>query len=101
MTPDYASPEQIIGEPLTIATDVYSLGVILYELLTGRRPYKLQRDSRGALEDAILQAEPPLPSAVAEVGYRKALRGDLDTVVLKALKKNPGGALPHGARAAR
>ena len=93
-TPHYASPEQITGEPLTIATDVYSLGVILYELLTGRRPYKLQRDSRGALEDAILDAEPPLPSAVADIASRKTLRGDLDTVVLKALKKNPAERYP-------
>jgi serine/threonine-protein kinase len=89
LTPDYASPEQIVGEPLTIASDVYSLGVILYELLSGSRPYKLQRDSRGALEDAIVQAEPPLPSSVAAPAHRKALRGDLDTVVLKALKKQP------------
>jgi len=89
LTPDYASPEQIVGEPLTVASDVYSLGVILYELLSGSRPYKLQRDSRGALEEAIVQAEPPLPSSVAEPAYRKALRGDLDTVVLKALKKHP------------
>ena len=60
----------------------------------GRRPYKLQRDSRGALEEAILQADPPLPSAVAEPGCRKALRGDLDTVVLKALKKKPAERYP-------
>ncbi|HEY8507596.1 MAG TPA: serine/threonine-protein kinase [Steroidobacteraceae bacterium] len=89
LTPDYASPEQIMGEPLTVASDVYSLGVILYELLTGVRPYKLKRESRGALEDAILQAEPAKPSDVADPAVRKALRGDLDTIVLKALKKAP------------
>jgi serine/threonine-protein kinase len=89
LTPDYASPEQILGEPVTVATDVYSLGVVLYEVLSGQRPYKLQRDSRGALEDAILQAEPVPPSEVAESPWRKVLRGDLDTVVLKALKKQP------------
>ena len=89
LTPDYASPEQILGEPLTIASDVYSLGVILYELLSGTRPYKLKRDSRGALEDAIVQAEPARPSAVADPRWSRALRGDLDTIVTKALKKNP------------
>jgi serine/threonine-protein kinase len=88
-TPDYASPEQILGEPLTVASDVYSLGVVLYELLAGARPYKLKRDSRGALEDAIVQAEPPRPSELAPPALRKALRGDLDTIVLKALKKTP------------
>ncbi|HEU4778296.1 MAG TPA: serine/threonine-protein kinase, partial [Steroidobacteraceae bacterium] len=94
LTPDYASPEQILGEPLTTASDVYSLGVILYELLSGHRPYKLQRDSRGALEDAIVQAESPAPSAVANAPWRRALRGDLDTVVLKALKKKPADRYP-------
>jgi serine/threonine-protein kinase len=89
LTPDYASPEQILGEPLTVASDVYSLGVVLYELLSERRPYKLLRDSRGALEDAILQSEPALPSEVAVAPWRKAVRGDLDTIVLQALKKNP------------
>jgi eukaryotic-like serine/threonine-protein kinase len=89
LTPDYASPEQILGEPLTIASDVYSLGVILYELLTGTRPYKLKRDSRGALEDAIVHGEPARPSAVADPQRARALRGDLDTIVTKALKKNP------------
>jgi serine/threonine protein kinase len=89
LTPDYASPEQILGEPLTTASDVYSLGVVLFELLCERRPYKLARDSRGALEDAILQAEPPAPSSVAPEDRRRELRGDLDTIVLKALKKRP------------
>lgn len=94
LTPDYASPEQILGEPLTIASDVYSLGVILYELLSDQRPYRLQRDSRGALEDAIVQAEPAQPSDVADRSWRKSLRGDLDTVVLKALKKKPEERYP-------
>jgi len=90
MTPAYASPEQILGQPLTVASDVYSLGVVLYELLVGVRPYKLQRDSRGALEDAILAAEPQPPSAMtSESALRKQLAGDLDTIVLKALKKRP------------
>jgi serine/threonine protein kinase len=94
LTPDYASPEQIMGEPLTIASDVYSLGVVLYELLCGERPYKLRRDSRGALEEAILQAEPKPPSEWLAAPARKELRGDLDTVVLRALKKNPGDRYP-------
>lgn len=89
LTPDYASPEQILGEPLTVASDVYSLGVILYELLTGERPYKLKWDSRGALEDAIVQAEPKRPSEVVSGAVSRQLRGDLDTIILKALKKNP------------
>jgi serine/threonine-protein kinase len=94
LTPDYASPEQILGEPLTIASDVYSLGVILYQLLSGERPYKLQRDSRGALEDAIVQTDPPAPSDVVEPASRKSLRGDLDTIVLQALKKKPEERYP-------
>jgi eukaryotic-like serine/threonine-protein kinase len=90
LTPDYASPEQIAGQPPTVATDVYSLGVILYELLTGQRPYRLKRDSRGALEDAILEAEPQRPSQiVTRPASRRQIRGDLDAITLKALKKRP------------
>ena len=101
-TPDYASPEQIAGQPISTASDIYSLGVVLYELLTGARPYKLTRDSRGALEDAILRTDPSRPSQAVKDAARapargtptkqlaKALRGDLDTIVLKALQKPPG-----------
>jgi serine/threonine-protein kinase len=90
LTPGYASPEQVAGRPIGVGSDVYSLGVVLYEMLTGSRPYRLTRESAAALEEAILQAEPARPSEVAEDREaRRALRGDLDTIVLKALKKRP------------
>ena len=90
LTPDYASPEQIRGEAIGTASDVYSLGVVLYELLTGVRPYKLERGSRAALEDAVLRTEPKRPSAVVgDKRLQRTLRGDLDTIVLNALKGGP------------
>jgi serine/threonine-protein kinase len=91
LTPDYASPEQIRGEPLTVAADVYALGVLLYELLTDRLPYP--RKSRTELEHSILNLEPQRPSDAAPT-WRRALRGDLDTITLKALKKQPEERYP-------
>ena len=88
-TPEYASPEQVLGEPLTTASDLYSLGVLLFELLAEQRPYRLTGRSRATLEAAIAQAAPPRPSSVAPADRRQALRGDLDTIVLKALQREP------------
>jgi eukaryotic-like serine/threonine-protein kinase len=91
LTPDYAAPEQILGQPMAVPSDVYGLGVVLYEMLAGRRPYHLERDASGSFRDAILNARLLPPSAVAaEPAARRQLAGDLDTVVLKALKPAPG-----------
>lgn len=118
MTPQYASPEQVNGEPITTASDIYSLGVILYVLLTGRHPYRRFHQSLGDLERAIREVDPERPSAAvacdtgsAESGLATAksalstgvascrgvtpeklvrlLHGDLDTIVMKALHKEP------------
>ncbi|MFI4941720.1 MAG: protein kinase [Burkholderiales bacterium] len=88
-TLDYASPEQVSGGAITIGSDVYSLGVVLFELVAEARPYQPARDSWGALEEAILTGEPPAPSQVARTPFRRALRGDLDLIIKKALKKEP------------
>jgi non-specific serine/threonine protein kinase/serine/threonine-protein kinase len=89
MTPEYASPEQVRGEPVTTATDVYALGVLLYELLVEARPYPLSSYSAIEMERVICQTEPPRPSAAAAPPLRKRLRGDLDNILLKALQKSP------------
>ena len=89
MTPRYAAPEQITGGAVTTATDVYALGVLLYELLSGRHPAGPAATSSAALAKAITETEPMRLSAAAPEHLRRMLRGDLDTIVAKALKKDP------------
>jgi tetratricopeptide (TPR) repeat protein len=89
LTLDYASPEQVRGEPLSTASDVYSLGVVAYELLAGARPYRLRRGSAAELEQAIELADiPPLSRAAGSARLQRALRGDLDAIVAKCLRKS-------------
>ena len=89
LTLDYASPEQIRSEPLGTASDVYSLAVVAYELLVGARPYRLKRSSAAELEEHITSIDPPLASEAArEPALRKQLKGDLDAILNKALKKD-------------
>ncbi|HEV6967930.1 serine/threonine-protein kinase [Roseateles sp.] len=95
LTPDYASPEQIRGEPLGTASDVYSLGVLAYELLAGTKPYRLTRGTAAELEEAITTADPPRASdAAATPLLKKALSGDLDAILSRALKKEVADRYP-------
>src|SRR5450631_1434429 len=89
LTPDYASPEQISGEPVTTSSDVYSLGVLLYRILTAQSPYRLEKSTPHELARAICDREPEAPSTVAVRERRCGLAGDLDNIALKALEKDP------------
>ena len=107
-TPEYAAPEQVRGEVITTSVDIYALGLLLYELLTGRRPYKVKNSTPAAYERAILDQEPTRPSlvlagasdavdasstlestGVSAHQLRRQLQGDLDAIILKALRKDP------------
>src|SRR5262249_42595384 len=88
LTLAYAAPEQVAGEAVSTATDVYALGVLLYVLLTGRHPVGAVRSPAGLVR-AIVDADAPRPSDVAPRPARRTLRGDLDTIVARALKKDP------------
>ncbi|MET0658348.1 MAG: tetratricopeptide repeat-containing protein kinase family protein, partial [Steroidobacteraceae bacterium] len=95
LTPEYASPEQVRGETITTASDVYSLGVLLYRLLAGALPHTANGTSTWQLATEICERDAALPSVTATrtgaayTEFAKRLRGDLDNVILKALKKDP------------
>src|SRR6516165_5778827 len=91
MTPDYASPEQLLGKELTTATDIYSLGILLFELLTGSQPYTLRDLTPAAAERVVCHQEGRKPSSVRGLSERtrRELSGDLDRIVLMAMEKDP------------
>ncbi len=95
MTPEYASPEQVRGDHVTTSTDVYALGVLLYELLAGERPFRLESRSPLEIAQVICEQQPQPPSLVARSGVFQANRGaarlgrDLDNIVLMAMRKEP------------
>jgi serine/threonine-protein kinase len=90
LTPHFASPEQMRGDPVTVQSDVYSLGVLLYRLLTGELPYRPRRSTLAALEEAMLEGEPVLASRRADDRVvARQLRGELDAILAKALRRDP------------
>lgn len=91
LTPEYAAPEQLLKQPVTTATDVYALGVVLFLMLSGRHPLDAPGKSTLEIARATLDRDPPQVSKVAgDVSRGRALRGDLDNIVAKALRKDPG-----------
>ena len=106
LTPEYASPEQVRGEPISTSSDVYSLGVLLYRLLCGDLPHKATGSTTWALAQQICELDPAPPSVTAveaTTGYGRfanTLRGDLDNIVLKALKKTPEERYPSAEQLA-
>ena len=87
MTPEFAAPEQVRGTSISTATDVYSLGVLLYMLLAGARPYDVRGKSPGEVERIVCREVPPEPSTQAPAAVARRLRGDLDLIVMTALQK--------------
>ena len=89
-TPAYASPEQILGRSITTASDIYSLGVVFYELLTGVKPFHFDDRSLEEIVRTITNSEPQVPSATSQSAIRTPqLKGDLDNIALTALRKEP------------
>jgi len=98
MTPAYAAPEQMLGEPITPATDVYMLGMLLFELLTGKRPYSVRELTPSQAERMVCEATVPRPSTL--IPRERALRRgaeDLDAICLRAVEKDPGRRYPTAA----
>lgn len=94
-TPDYASPEQMLGEPVTVATDVYSLGAVLYEMLTGLKPHRLEHVPPLQMERVICEEPVAPPSEVVrDLARARRLRGDLDRIVGCAMDKDPARRYP-------
>jgi serine/threonine-protein kinase len=89
LTPEYASPEQVRGEPIGTASDLYALGVLLYELVAGERPYRITSTSPREIERVICATEPVQPSIVSRTRGRARIDHDLDHVILRALAKAP------------
>jgi tetratricopeptide (TPR) repeat protein len=90
LTPHYASPEQVAGEAITVQSDVYSLGVLLYELLTRTLPIAPLRGTLGAVEEAILEGDaPPASSRVKDRGAASVLRGEIDAILAMAMQRKP------------